>query len=708
MGRILVVAEKPSVARDIGRVVGCKNKNEGYIESDKYIVSWALGHLITLCEPEDYDIAYKKWSMETLPVMPEEMKLKAVKKTAKQLAVLKKLMNSKEVDFIICATDSGREGELIFRYIYQYVKCRKPFKRLWISSMTDEAIKEGMANLRNSDEYDNLYQSAKCRSEADWLVGMNASRAYTIKHNALLSVGRVQTPTLNMIVKRQKEIDDFVSKDYYEVVADYGNFKGTWFNEKYTDTRIDDFGKAEEIRLRTDKKTAEVVLLENEKKKEYPPLLYDLTELQRTANRMYGFSAKKTLDIAQSLYEKHKMITYPRTDSRYITTDMPPKAVSSLKKLSTVSEYGNFISKLNLNGLNFGKRIVDNSKVSDHHAIIPSDSKPNMSKLSNDEFKVYDLVARRFIAVFYPNHEYMVTTLEAHCKNGNFTDKFVSKGKTELSYGWREIEPFKEKDEKNNIPNDLKKGDILNIVKSQTVKKKTQPPKPYTEATLLSAMENAGREVEDETIKEQLKESGIGTPATRAAIIERLLSVGYIRRAGKTLIPEEKGIKLCMTVPDELKSPQTTGKWEKGLSSIAKGKMQPERFMASIGRFVMFLIDDAKSNKSEVEFEKEARTKKKRSVSLGKCPVCGGKVLENTKAFYCANWKEGCQFKVWKNILDRYGAVMDSAKMRKLLKNGKAEGIKFTLPQTGEGGTGNLILNKDKNFMAEIEGFKRD
>lgn len=704
MGRILIVAEKPSVARDIARVVGCNKKNEGFLESDKYIVSWALGHLVALCEPEDYDMSYKKWSMDNLPIMPENMKLKAIKKTSKQLTLLKKLMNGKDIDYIICATDSGREGELIFRYIYQFVKCSKPFKRLWISSMTDEAIKEGLMNLKDSKEYDNLYLSAKCRSEADWLVGINASRAYTITHKALLSVGRVQTPTLYLIVKRQYEIDNFKSTDYYEVQTDYGSFSGIWFNEKYSNTHIDDIKKAEEIKTKVNKKQAVVTLVESENKKEYPPLLYDLTELQRAANRAFGYSAKKTLDIAQNLYEKHKIITYPRTDSRYITEDMKSTVAFTFKKLVSVDVYKNDISQLNLNALNFNKRIVDNSKVSDHHAIIPANNKPALNRLTNDEFNVYNLVVKRFTAVFYPPYEYNIKTVVAESQK----ESFVSKGKTDLNLGWRIIEPLKDKEEKTVIPPELKKGDCLNIVSAKVLKKKTQPPKQYTEATLLSAMENAGREIEDETLKEQMKDSGLGTPATRAAIIERILSVGYIKRKGKSLVPEEKGKRLCMAVPEEIKSAETTGKWEKGLSSVSKGKMAPDRFMGSIKRFVMFLIDDAQKNKREVVFEAETPIKKHRNVSLGKCPVCGSKVLENSKAFYCSNWKEGCAFTVWKNILDRYGNNMDSAKMRKILKNGRAEKIKITMPQTGESGMADLVLNKERNYIVEIQNFERD
>ncbi len=706
MGKILVIAEKPSVAADIGRVLGCRQKGEGFIESEKYIVSWAVGHLVTLWDPEDYNTSLKKWSADTLPIMPKDMGLKAIKGTSKQLSVLKKLMNAKTTDYIICATDSGREGELIFRYIYTFVKCKKPFKRLWISSMTDEAIKDGMASLKDGCQYDNLFFSAQCRSQADWLVGINASRAYTVKYGALLSIGRVQTPTLNMIVKRQNEIENFVSQDYYEVAADYGNFKGLWFKEKYSDTKIDDIKTAWEIKNKVQGQKGLISDVKREEKKENHPLLYDLTELQRTANRYFGFSAKKTLDIAQSLYEKRKLITYPRTDSRYLSEDMRSKAASTLGRLKAAGEYGPLVEKLNLNSLNFTKRIIDNSRVTDHHAIIPTDKAVKLSGLSEDELKIYGLIARRFICVFYPPYKYAETTAVVVCKG----ESFVSKGKKVISLGWKEAELLREKNDKAAppLPPDIKKGDYVNVLKCEVVKKATQPPKQYTEATLLSAMENAGRELDDEDLKETMKDSGIGTPATRAAIIERLLQVGYISRKGKSLAPSQKGINLCAAVPEELKSAATTGRWERGLNLIAGGKMEKEKFMASIGRFVVFIVNSAAQSGNEVEFEKEEPAKKRRS-RLGICPLCGkGGIYENSKAFYCNNYKTGCNFTVWKDALNRYGAIMDSAKMRKLLKDGIVKNVKITMPQTGEQGKGNLILNKNRNFMLEIAGFERD
>jgi len=700
MGKILVVAEKPSVAADIGRVLKCKTKGDGFTENNEYIVSWSLGHLLELGAPEDYDKNLKKWRAEDLPIIPEKMKLKAIRKTYSQLKVLKDLMTGEEVDSIICATDSGREGELIFRYIYDYTKCKKPFKRLWISSMTDAAIKEGFENLKASSFYDNLYYSAKCRSEADWLVGMNASRAYTIGYKALLSVGRVQTPTLAMIVQRHREIESFASTDYYEVQADFGGFRATRYENGITDTRISDCDKAAAIAEKINGKDAYLAELKKDSKKTPPPLLYDLTELQRECNSKYGFSAKKTLDIAQSLYEKQKVLTYPRTDSRYLSDDMPPKVTATMEKLAQNEKYGKYAAKALSDGLRFTKRIIDNSKVSDHHAIIPTDKKHNISALSEDENKVFDLVARRFIAVFFPDMEYENTQALFVCEN----EKLVSKVTITTKKGWRVLEPVKGKPDTDTLSG-LEKGKTYKIKKAEVMKKKTEPPKEYTEATLLSAMENAGRFVDDEELKEKLKASGIGTPATRAAIIERLIHVGYVKRTGKALIPQEKGQKLVDVVPVELKSPETTGKWEKGLVAIADGTLESEKFMESIKRFVYFIVSASKE-KTDIEFEKEMSQKSRRSV--GKCPLCQSRLYENTKAFYCENWKNGCSYTVWKNCLDRYGQKLDDKLMKKLLKDGRADGLKFVMPQTGERGTGDIILNKEKKFAVEITNFKRD
>lgn len=698
MGKILVIAEKPSVARDIANVLGCNNKGEGFLENDKYIVSWAFGHLVTLCEPDEYDKALKRWSAETLPIIPESMKLKAIRGNKKQLDILKKLMNSKETESLICATDSGREGELIFRYIYEYNKCKKPFKRLWISSMTDQAIKEGFERLKPGADYDMLYSSAKCRSEADWLVGMNATRAFTIKYNALLSIGRVQTPTLAMIVKRQKEIDEFVVSEYYEVNADYRDFKGIW-TDKDGNTKFKILDEAKIICDKVNGKIAEVKEVNKTENSTRPPQLYDLTELQRECNRMYGFSAQKTLDIAQSLYEKRKMITYPRTDSRYLSSDMVPKIKGIMKRLVNADIFAGYAnSVIDMAKLPITKRIVDDSKVSDHHAIIPADNSYRKDSLTNDEKKVFGLIAIRFIAVFYPNYRYTSTKITAVCEN----EGFVSKGTSVIDYGWKKLykEVYKNNKEKEEFLPDVKKDDLLNIINAEAVRKETKPPALYNEATLLTAMENAGKNTDDEELKEKLKEFGLGTPATRAAIIERLIKVGYIHRKGKNLMPDEKGKQLIAVVPEEIKSPITTGKWEKGLGSIAKGDMQPEKFMGSIDRYVRFLVDYALHSSADIQFPEEKRKKKAvRAKKLGKCPLCGADVYENTKAYYCGGWKNDCKFTIWKNSLDRYGIKIDSKLVSELLKNGKISGIDVVKAQTGEKCTADLVFNKEKSMI---------
>lgn len=711
MGKILVIAEKPSVARDIAKVLKANQKGDGCLMGENYVVSWAVGHLVTLAEPEEYDEKYKKWNFSTLPILPEEMKLKAIAQTRSQLKILHKWMNSKEIDSLICATDSGREGELIFRYIYEITKCKKPFQRLWISSMTEEAIKEGFATLKDGKEYDRLYASAKCRSEADWLVGMNATRAYTLRYDALLSIGRVQTPTLALIVNKQKEIDAFVAEDYFEVQADFGGYTGMWI-DKEEHTRIEKEETAKEIAAKVHGKQATVTKVEKEEKKLPPPLLYDLTELQRECNKKFGFSAKKTLDIAQNLYEKRKMITYPRTDSRYLSDDMKGKVQNTIKRLTEVEPYAAYAQPL-LEGISFTKRIIDHTKVTDHHAIIPTDAKLRVDALSEEEKKVFSLVAARFLAVFYPYYRYETTKVYAEAE----AERFLSKGTVVLEEGWQAVEKAltpaaakkKKKDEEDQKLPPLCEGETRKIEKATVQKKKTKPPTPYTESSLLSAMENAGRFVEDEALKEQMKDSGLGTPATRAAIIERLLTVGYIVRKGKTLIPTEKGRKLIEVVPVEMSSPQTTGKWEKGLSSISKGNMTEERFMASIRRYVQFLIQDAASGRrADVVFpEEQIRGKKRKNNAFGKCPLCGRDILENTKSFYCAGWKNGCKFSLWKDSLTPYGVTLDGGIVKLLLKNGKTERMPVSLPQTGEKGTAVLLLNKEKGGQMEWMDFTR-
>jgi len=622
--KTLVIAEKPSVGRDIARVLKCKQKGDGYLYSDEYVISWAIGHLATLKEPDDYNPNLKKWRMNDLPILPETMGLKALPKTAKQLKLLEKMLNSREISQVICATDSGREGELIFRYIYQWANCDKPVKRLWISSLTDAAISHGLANMKDGEAYDNLFASARCRAEADWLVGMNATRAYTIKCGDLLPMGRVQTPTLAILVNRHHEIEAFVPEKYWEVKAEFATANGETYQgmyvhkdepetltpgqeptQAYTE-RIKTEEEAQAIATQVKGATGIVDSVETEEKRQLPPQLFDLTELQRECNRKLGFSAQKTLTIAQSLYETHKMITYPRTDSRYLSKDMVPKLKPVLE--SVPAPYDSFTAHLlALPALPTGSRIVNDAKVTDHHAIIPTGSKKPLTALSVDERAVYDLILRNFLAVFYEAYVYDITTVMTVVES-QFT--FRSKGKTDRKPGWKVVyahesessEPPKRGKTANAVNNDetsedvlppLSKGEAVTAQETEVLFKKTQPPKPYTEATLLSAMEHAGRFVDDETLKEALKSSGLGTPATRAAMIEKLISSSYIERKKKNLIPTEKGIKLIGLVPPEMRQPETTGKWERGLSRIASGELDDVRFMDSIRKYVTYLVKEA-------------------------------------------------------------------------------------------------------------------
>lgn len=709
--RKLVIAEKPSVARDIAKVLKCSKNGNGYLYNDEYIVSWAVGHLVTLCEPDEYDEKYKKWKMETLPIIPEHIKIKAIKNTVDQYNILKKMLKSDDIESIICATDSGREGELIFRYIYELSGCDKPFKRLWISSMTAQAIKEGFEKLKDGSEYDNLYHSAKCRSEADWLVGINASRAYTIKYNTLLSIGRVQTPTLAIIVARQKEIDSFVVSEYWEVQADFGEYKGQWFeiktdgDKKIEETKILDKTKVNEIAKKVKGKMAEVKSVECEEKRNPPPLLYDLTELQRDCNRKFGFSAQQTLSIVQDLYEKRKMVTYPRTDSRYLSDDMIPKLKIIAGKLMGTENYNKYAEYVvNLSKLPITKRIVDNTKLSDHHAIIPTEVNPRVNALSDAEFKVYDLIARRFLQVFYPYYVYNTTKIVTECED----ERFVTRGTTVVDKGWTELNVKYEKEKKTEeVLPDVNEGDNFETKNAKAAVKKTKPPQAYNEATLLSAMENAGRFVEDEALKEQLKESGLGTPATRAAIIERLIKVGYVTRKGKSLVPTEKGMKLIEIVPVEMKSPETTGKWEKGLTSIAKGKMDTEKFMGSIKRYVNYIVGAAQSTQCKVIFAAEKAKGKNAKNVLGVCPNCKGHILENSKGYFCSNWKQGCKFTIWKNALENYGVAIDNVFVKNILENGKVENLSVHKPDTQEECTCTVILKEDNSGRIEISNLKK-
>ena len=513
MSKKLIVAEKPSVARDIARVLGVKGKGEGFLTGEEYIVTWAIGHLVTLCEPGEMDPGWVRWDMAQLPMIPDRFLLKVLTGTKDQYAVIRRLMFDREVASLICATDSAREGELIFRYIYQMADCHKPVERLWISSMTDAAIRQGFAQLKPAAVYDSLYESARCRSEADWLVGMNASRAFSLAYNAHLSVGRVQTPTLNLIVKRDLEIEHFVPEDYWEIKANFGDYEGLWVNPKTKKTRCTDETQARAIREEILGKDAIVTESKVERKRVPPPQLYDLTSLQREANKKLGYSADRTLKLAQSLYETHKLITYPRTDSRYLPDDMRPRIAAVLQKLPPA--YAAFVDSPKMNPNLKSKRFYDNAKISDHHAIVPTEKTADSSKLTRDEAMLFDMIARRLIAAHYPHYEYdaakVVTKVGDHA--------FRSNGATPVEDGWRALYKGDKGEEREPALPKLEKGDARTVQSTAVKTCQTEPPPPHTDASLLNLMENAGRDIEDEALREQMKSSGLGTPATRAATI---------------------------------------------------------------------------------------------------------------------------------------------------------------------------------------------
>ncbi len=602
MGWICVLAEKPSVARDIARVVGARTQGQGCLKGNGYVVTWAVGHLVTQQNPDEIDPRWKQWRVDTLPILPEEIPLKVVPEAhaSAQYRLVASILNAPQVERVVCATDAGREGELIFRRIYRMCGCTKPVSRLWISSMTEEAIAEGFANLKDGAAYDALYRCAQCRADADWLVGMNGSRAFTLRYDSLLSIGRVQTPTLSILVRREQEIRAFVPEAYWEVVADFGAYQGTYIDGN-NKTRLSSKDAAQAIAQAVRGREGEVERVSTERKSVPPPLLYDLTTLQREANARYGLTAQATLELAQSLYEKYKVLTYPRTDSRHLPNDMRPKIQKVLAGLpepyrALVPPPGQLA--------NPGKRVWDDAKITDHHAIVPTGRDPG--GLPPAEQRIYDMVARRLLAAFYPPMVYdamtAVTLVAGH--------RFLSKGRALVDAGWQAVQPpprsprgkdGKDKEEPPLPP--LARGQAVRVKEAKALQKKTTPPPPYNENTLLGAMENAGRFVQDEEMRLQLKERGLGTPATRAAIIERLIAVGYVRREKKALLPTDKGVKLIAVVPEQIASPETTGRWEKGLSDIAKGKMDPEKFMASIRRYCAFLCQYA-SGAPEQEFPK--------------------------------------------------------------------------------------------------------
>ena len=586
----LVIAEKPSVARDIARVLHCNQKGNGILEGKEYVVTWALGHLVTLADPEEYDKKYVKWDMETLPMMPEKMKLVVIRQTSKQYQAVKTQLFRKDIGDIIIATDAGREGELVARWILDKSGCRKPIRRLWISSVTDKAIRDGFHNLKDGREYDNLYRAAVARAEADWLVGINGTRALTCRHNAQLSCGRVQTPTLAIIARREEEIRKFQPEEYYGVTLQAGGIQWTWKDTRSGSYRTFQKDRAEDIRKNISDGVLEITSVAKKPKKTYAPGLYDLTTLQREANQKYGFSAKETLNIMQRLYENHKVLTYPRTDSRYIGKDVVPTIKERLKACGT-GPYRKLAGVLISKPIQTNGSFVDDKKVSDHHAIIPTEQFVQLDHMTNEERKIYDMVVRRFLSVLYPAFEYEQTSLEAKAAG----QTFAANGKTVISAGWKAVyeEGMQEEDTEDNALKDQKlpvfrQGEKIHIDSVRLTNGKTKPPAHFTEATLLAAMENPVKymSTKDSQAAKTLGETGgLGTVATRADIIEKLFNTFLMEKRGNEIYLTSKAKQLLELVPEDLKKPELTADWEKKLSDISKGKLKQKVFLDGIREY---------------------------------------------------------------------------------------------------------------------------
>ncbi|MBI2837249.1 MAG: DNA topoisomerase 3 [Acidobacteria bacterium] len=642
---VVVVAEKPSVARDIARVLGASAHGDGYLHGSGYVVTWAIGHLVTLAQPHEVNQTWKTWRRESLPMLPQQWPLVVIEETHAQFAIVKKLINDKQVDHVVCATDAGREGELIFRFIYEAAGCSRPVRRLWISSLTADAIRAGFANLKDSRNYDPLAAAARGRAQADWLVGMNLSRLYTLAHGDMLSVGRVQTPTLAMLVEREREIRAFVPEDYIEVVATFephrkaealdrpapSSYRGTWFRQdadaqqKAARRLPADGVEAARIVERVRRQGEGVVeSLEQESRRMPPPLLYDLTELQRHANRLFGFTAKRTLEIAQQLYEAKKLLSYPRTDSRHLSTDVA-RTLPAIVKLITPRYPGSIAPETASRTL--GSRFVDDGKVTDHHAIIPTTTDPASAVLTPDEQKIYDLVCRRLLEAWHDDHIWSVTTIITRVSSTEggeqHIDRFHTVGSAVVQIGWKVLDlPTKKTstgvgdgapDDGQDLPPGLAAGQAQRVSDVAAMKKQTRPPKRFTDATLLTAMQTAGKTLDDKELSDAMKESGLGTPATRAAIIETLLTRGYIERDRKALSATSKGIMLIDIVHPQVKSPVMTGQWEARLRQIEHGNAQLSGFMKDIEDYVRDVVEGGgskfkvqSSSRQEVVGEKPA------------------------------------------------------------------------------------------------------
>jgi len=709
----LIIAEKPSVARDIARALSQDGEKmttqSGFIEGGRHMVTWAIGHLLELCEPQDYAPSLKRWRLEDLPIIPGVFRLKAIARTRSQLNVVLALLRSPACGAVVNACDAGREGELIFRHILETAEVpAMPVKRLWISAMTHEAILEGLAGLREGDHYRNLEAAARCRNESDWLVGINATRGMTRKCGVLLSVGRVQTPTLAILAEREKEIQSFVPRTYWEVEALFeapaGSYRGRWFGPGLADGRLPEAARARALADLVAGKAGAVAEVDCRRKNQGSPLLYDLTQLQRDMNRRHGFSAARTLSLAQDLYEKHKVITYPRTDSRFLSGKNIPLLLPTLRAVAEVSVELREAARpfLEAGRLPITGRQVNDAKVRDHHAIIPTIKASSAVKLKGDQAKVFEAVARRFIAAFYPaavlEDTSVVTVVE--------DESFRSRGRVVVEHGWLKVEEAgwltsgrgEGEEAEPDLP-PLEAGMPVVAVSATPHEKETKPPPRYTDASLLQMMETAGKLLDDEELQEAMRDRGIGTPATRAAIIERLLEVGYLDRDRRSLVATPKGIELIDIIPTrDLVSPALTGTWEAKLRQVEAGALGRETFMAEIENYIRRLVQEIQALEAEGLAGRMRRT-------IGKCPKCGAGVMEGHKAYSCSARKEsGCDFYIWKVIAGRQLGPLEA---QKLLAEGKtpllrgfrsraggrfpailtltAEGVKFVFPERKTG-----------------------
>lgn len=686
----LVIAEKPSVAQTIAKVLGAAERKDGYVQGSGYIVSWCVGHLAALVNPESYDEKYKAWSFETLPIIPETWKFGILPSTKKQFYVLKELMFRSDIDEIVCATDAGREGEAIFRYVYNLVGCKKPFKRLWTSSLEESAIRDGFNNLKDGHEYDNLYEAGLCRAKADWLVGMNGTRLFSVRYSSKLNVGRVQTPTLAMIVQRDYEVSNFVKQKYFTVELDCGTFIAS-------SERIDDESKAKSIADICSGKNAVVSSVKKEVKSVNPPKLYDLTTLQREANRQFGYTAQQTLDLTQSLYEQ-KLVTYPRTDSQFITDDMESTAAEMVKLVCRYITCCNGISiEPDI------KRIINNKKVSDHHALLPTAqiAEKDLSALPESERNILYLISAKLICAVAEPHKYESVKAVLNCENNEFT----ATGRTVLNDGWKKLEQRiksllkgEDTEDKTDTPEkslpELTDGQKFENVSASMAEHWTSPPKPFTEDTLLSAMETAGNKEYDED--SDVEKKGLGTPATRAAIIEGLVKREYIERKKKQLIATDKGVNLIKVVPDEVKSPKMTANWETDLQSIEKGMYSPDSFMGQIENYVKQLCSNYASSAENPAFAKKVN-------EIGVCPKCGKNVLETAKAYSCCGGRNGCGFIIWKTIASKNISV---AQAKKLIEKKKTDLIKGFKSKTGKEFNAYIVLKEDFTTGFEFDSKK--